>query len=393
MTDNQPAEQSGLWIKVLSGLWKKSLQYFLDARLGVVIAFGAFFGVLLVIRYLHEPSHRRYVTWISPTGIHLVDFAAINLAICGIIYAIIQQADAAKQHRESNEEFKKLTDVTDRLEEIKVALSTVRVGQFPEYLKQIEELSGTAEHLNILIDCLDYGSFFLPPAHLAAHDQLCRTTNKPVVRLLVCGAFPEPLNVAPGVLPQVSEVTRYHQVLHADEHFMEFLAKLTEWDKLNAFHRYWFREDLNINRTHHLAESLEILRNQSSSIPIQDNVAASKGVIRIHPTLDTILQVRQLYFARLLHDCRNITVLALDEPESVFFWLKGNPDSEDIDGSDKALFTFAHAARGKGQCGFQTRDTDLLKAFRAIFNSKWKRAEDLKKEGKEPNWISILRGL
>ena len=59
-------------------------------------------------------------------------------------------------------------------------------------------------------------------------------------------------------------------------------------------------------------------------------------------------------------------------------------------GEDKlkdARFTFANAARGPNQTGFETHDPDLLKVFELIFTEKLDDSKDIP----EPAWLTYLK--
>ena len=78
--------------------------------------------------------------------------------------------------------------------EIRDQITTQGIAPFPQHLQHIAELVGEANvSIDIMADCVDYGSFFEPKTHRELVDKLVKAHKEGVkVRILVCGP-PQPI--------------------------------------------------------------------------------------------------------------------------------------------------------------------------------------------------------
>jgi len=306
------------------------------------------------------------------------------------------------------------------------SLSTYRKGSFPDYLMEIGKLAETASHLDILVDCLDFGSFFEPKFHNDVHFSICGASNRGVrTRILVCGYVPEPFTGPSGqALSKYKTADEllgaYCKMLTGDGGFVDWIKEKLgspEGQAFKTFAATWFRtpdpglvaplagSDLPTiqadpileatQRDMHFAtiladpERARTLLSDCLDVCLGKRVPSAKP--EDGPLLTTLLQIRQLWFARDLQRF-GVKIRTLAQPEPMFFWIKyknEEPDRRDIQ-DDDALFTFAKASRGPGQLGYTTHDPDLLNTFRATFEEKWAEA-DAQKAGAERPWLAFLR--
>jgi hypothetical protein len=298
-----------------------------------------------------------------------LDLLTIDLAICGIYYAVGHAYEMGRQLEE--------------LRKLEGSLSTRRKGPFPQYLIEIGGLAETANHLDVLVDCLDYGSFFLPKVHQEVHDKICFAAGKRgiPVRILVCGEVPEPFTGASGELFSKDKASdellrRYFSALKGDTAFQGWVERLdsqndSEFDK---FRETWFRKPKPTVDT--LRAGIKACAGEADIEAIKNNEALRTAV----------LQVRQVWFAEELQRA-DVKIRALSNPQPMFFWLKYSEGKAGGDVTDDGLFTFAKAARGPSQLGYITHDPPLLDTFSAIFEDRW---SDAGKE-KEPEWLQFLK--
>ena len=94
---------------------------------------------------------------------------------------------AGVQYRDSK-------DQIDNLQFILASIPTICIGRFPGHVAKIAEIVKTARSsIDIMADCVDYGSFFDPEAHQALFKAIRQAALDNVqVRLLVCGR-PQPI--------------------------------------------------------------------------------------------------------------------------------------------------------------------------------------------------------
>jgi hypothetical protein len=316
----------------------------------------------------------------------------IWLAVSGIVYAFSHAYELEKQ--------------TEELRWLQRSLSTRRLTQFPMYLTQIQKLAKatkkdakktvrvmpwaadrharTAMHLDILADCLDYGSFFSPDFHAAVHKALCRAAYSPgvQVRILVCGPMPEPFTGPSG--QKLSDYSNHDQILAnyrsfllEDSGFVNWLQRLQPSDsRWKEIARSWFVSLIEDADPMPSWDDLLIKYNYDQMVDNKEK------------RLKQMLQIRQLWFAKDLQRV-HIQIAGLPERQPLFFWIKYRYDDQrKRDTRDAALFTFAHSRAGEGQLGFTTRDHDLLNTFRAMFDERWEAAQT-----KEPDWLRVLKRI
>ena len=100
-----------------------------------------------------------------------------------------------------------------------------------------------AHRLDILVDCLDYGSFFKPNVHQTVHDIVCEVAKTIEVRILVCGEVPQPLTEPSGRSLSKDELDTYCAALREDKGFSRFLEELAfpENVTFKTFETTWFK--------------------------------------------------------------------------------------------------------------------------------------------------------
>lgn len=365
-----------------------------------------------------------------------IDLLAIFLALSGIVYAVVHAYELRKQTAEFSEQVK-------TLRELEQSLSTRRLGPFPKYLNEIGKLAKRARrqalgqmkahaessvrkqyreqmnaqregaipvadnsarlgavptvtiatnfdedafaHVDVIADCLDYGSFFAPEDHAKVHKFLCRTANTPGVRVrfLVCGD-PMPITTPSGHKEIDEEkVAKYQATLLGDPGFIRWIKRFHPtpqiWRRISAA---WFQglidgEDIPDWEDLLYARPSDLIRSGS----------------RLDPDfrlLKQLLQLRQLWFAKDLQRV-GVDIAGHRDRQPIFFWIKYTyPNPKQRDSQDSALFTFAFADAGppEPELGYRTRDPDLVSQYRQIFEEQWR-----KKQSPEPEWLSVLRTI
>jgi hypothetical protein len=320
-------------------------------------------GCVLLKKY----APHKYERFGEIVGFSITDVLTIYLAVLAIHFA-----------RHHNRDLKR----------VEGALSTYRKGSFPHYLSEIGKLAESACCLDILVDCLDFGSFFAPDVHETVHNQICKLArNHARVRILVCGKRPEPLTGPSGMKLREYKnagtlVKNYCQVLRNDPGFKDWIATMGSPDDeiVKRFNVAWLEKP-----------GLELtaeLRDQCIAVCSgRLGLGTSEG----DPLRRILLQLRQLWFAKDLPRF-GVQIRAQSTPEPMFFWIRyKNEGEKDRHVSDDAMFTFAVAARGPGQLGYSTHDPDLLNTFRAIFEKKWNDSDPKLPNRTELEWLTFLR--
>jgi hypothetical protein len=307
---------------------------------------------------------------------HSLELLAIELAISGIAYAWHHDDKLDKQVNQ-------LRDQAQKLRMLEGSLSTYRKGPFPKYLRDIGELARKArkdEHLDILVDCLDYGSFFAPKIHQKVQDQICDAKSRGVmVRFLVCGEAPEHFTGTSGLFDGYDAATRakllkkYNKALVADTGFKTFVCLLSSSKNFETFATTWFKSELRLEASQVGTACTRLCRDLTA---------------RDDDTLITLLQVRQLWFAAKLRNS-HVAIQSLPQSEPMFFWIKYEEGAgKEI--TDNGLFTFANASRGPKQLGYVTHDPDLLATLSTTFKEKW---EIDPKKVKDLRWLEFLKNV
>ncbi len=287
----------------------------------------------------------------SALALFAITYAATQTVALKIHYSKLLKLETSIQVQ-----LDQLTEQAGELRRLGKCLSTYRKGPFPKYLRQIGKLAKKADpgdHLDILVDCLDYGSFFAPKVHQKVRDQICSAQQRGVVlRIIVCGAAPQPLTEPSG--KQLGDydqaerrllIGRYNEILARDDDFRIFLRLLSTSDELSTFATTWFKGSFVLSPEEVRAACAKLCTDLRAN-----------GETEEAKTLTTLLQVRQLWFAMKLLDC-DIAVRSVSRLEPMFFWIKyklgKGGDTRTGDHSkeitEKGLFTFANAARGPGQ--------------------------------------------
>jgi hypothetical protein len=288
---------------------------------------------------------------------------------------------------------------------VKEAKRAVEIGE-------LQHQSDVLVHLDILSDCLDYGSFFAPANHREVHKALCSAaeTRGIAVRLLVCSEhIPEPFTGPSGQelheYPNCVELLHiYQQTLLSDASFMDWLGRLNDarvaWPRIA---KSWFFE---------LVNGVEMpdwptLLTSNFGLEVGNEKGEHQHGGEEERKLKQILQIRQLWFATKLQGA-GVKIRWLPRRKSLFLWAKyrhrghGTKDVKNRHIDDDALFTFAHAMGGEAQLGFSTHDHDLLDSFRVLFEATWDKADpktwekDPKDRGPRkpgPYWPDVLREI
>jgi hypothetical protein len=318
---------------------------------------------------------------------HSLELLAIELAISGIAYAWHHDDKLDKQVAQ-------LRDQAQRLRMLEGSLSTHRRGPFPRYLQDIGKLAGTAkknDHVDILVDSLDYGSFFKPSIHQQVHRAIRAAARRGVkIRILVCADPPEPFTGPSGQRLSAEDknsadlLSDYCSALGSDSEFKRFVGWLRSADSVfDRFSNDWFKDDWF--KGPQKKPDAEILDKCAEVCEGKRRLSVGDGDDLL---LKTLLQIRQLWFAIDLQKCC-VDVRGLSGSEPMFFWIKYKEEpGKEI--TDDGLFTFANAARGAGQLGYVTHDEDLLSTFGTIFNEMW---DDPTKTSPDPKWLEFLRTL
>jgi cell division protein FtsB len=338
---------------------------------------------------------------------NIVDFLTIWLALSGIIYAVFHQLHLSTQNEKIEDQLTQLGKMGNslstqgesmkeqltQLDQIKGFISTQRKGVFPEYVEEIARLAGKAtKSLDIMADCVDYGSFFAPDKHRKAHAAtiaaIPRTDYN--VRILVCGP-PEALSGSSGMSMSVELYLRKYEDLRArffdawfdamerDPNFKPWVSSLGEeanpdFDNLQKWLRDWHTKDLDrdllkswVKASGHALETRQLEKSREGA-----------NVFR------TLLQARQKRFLDALHivgaeirhlgspltnrDASNSSSIGAAQP--LFLWIR---DLERGDGhGQEGVFGFSSPTQGTRQSGFLTSDRELLTTFQNIFDERWK---------------------
>ena len=344
--------------------------------------------------------HRGLFKWLQDGG-HFIDLFTIWLASSGILYALRHEHELTKQTDRVAQQLHKLagieesihsqlTQITEQSRELKrldESLSTRRVGAFPAYVRHLAELvEGAKASLDILVDCVDYGSFFAPQVHQRLHDAILHAKRNMPVRMLVCGGTPKPYTNPSGLnfneyrkdySSLKKYLTAYCRALHSDvgfDRWIEFLNDPTK-ARFDGFKNNWFEDEWRPSDLQQaLGECLKVCRNAR----ILGDDKESESVFR------TLLQARQLWFAEELWR-HGVEIRGLITDEPMYLWIR-DKIKEQVGNGDEGLFTFAKAAHGPGQLGYRTHDSDLLETFRAIFDELWCKAESVR-----PAWLEVVK--
>jgi hypothetical protein len=329
---------------------------------------------------------------------HAIELLTIYLAISGIVYANRHDREMKDQTDQVGVQANHLGTQVEHLGELNDSLSTGRTGPFPDYLNQIYELAKDAERLDILVDCLDFGSFFAPGIHDKVHDAICEAAKnkKRRVRILICSEIPEPFTGPSGQELGKQKgpeklLRDYCKALQNDGSFRKWLKGSSNLDpfiykdlseawftvrEMDADTRKWKLRPLDLNK--HFKRCLDACDADNPIVP----GIGEKDLIT------SLLQLRQLWFALSL-ESSDVHIRSLGGAEPMFFWIKyGANAAKGKKSRADARFTFANAARGPHQLGFKTRDRDLLEVFRVMFDEKWKEAEK-----NNPPWLDYLKRL
>lgn len=343
--------------------------------------------------FASEHEDRPLLMWLKDYS-HIIDLITIWLASSGILYAVRHEYKLEMQTLKIAEQLSQLTRQNEELKRLEGSLSTRRIGVFPLYISELTELvKGAKVSLDILADCLDYGSFFAPAFHQELHEALLAKGNKITIRILVCGKPPQPYTNPSGhdfrnyiedfENGDLNEyLGSYYSALKNDHGFQRWLEALNcpQNAKYEAFINYWFEEGWLES------DGMKIQVNEILSKCV--DVCFGKTVLGKDQESPIVflmlLQARQLWFAQQLW-FRNVKIQGIDSSQPMYLWIRDKVKDQ-VNKEDEGLFTFAKAAHGPGQLGYRTHDSDLLNAFRAEFDELWKESE-----ASNPNWLKVVK--
>jgi hypothetical protein len=363
------------------------------------ILWSTFWACILYALLDSRHWDRGFFSWFHEGG-HFLDLLTIWLASSGILYALRHDHELGRQTNRVETQLRKLhgmegsierqlTQIIEQrkhLQRLDESLSTRRVGHFPQYVREIANLAAnTTVSLEILVDCLDYGSFFAPQVHQLVHDSIRFAGRRAAVRILVCGKIPEPFTGPSGhVIEEYKKdysilkeyLTTYLEVLGKEGfiNWMEALNNPTR-TKFQGFSASWFGDEWrpsDLQKT--LIECVEVCRGKR---PLDDDEESAF-------IFTTLLQARQLWFAEEL--LRDVEIRSLAAEEQIYLWIQ-DKIKQRVGIGDNALFTFAKAAHGPGQLGYRTHDSDLLETFKAIFDERCKAAAKEPEQG----WLTVAK--
>ena len=264
---------------------------------------------------------------------HLPYFVTVvvQLVIAAVVTVLIQMAWARLHERFSSLPFESVGDwlaflailfaliqFTDsklqetNMHEIAHSVSTRFIGVFPSDLKEITEVIENADHdLLIMVDVLGYGRYSQPKLHDIYNQAICKALKKQVsLRLL------------------------------------HYPATLAQQERLHSFHEANFEEE-------RASTNFQKFREKHPSIPEPKDAPSLRACL---------LGLDNAAIAAFAADSgRTFLHRELTEAMPFFFWLR-----DDIE----AAFAFNHKGDHIG-FAFRTRDTNLVKQFKNIFESRW----------------------
>lgn len=254
-------------------------------------------------------------TWLKNAYQKCQEPVVFVLAVLAIIFAIIQFVDSGHQYR-------KLTDITSRLEpiagnlepmpgrlnEIANSMSTRYVGEFPLDIKDVTEVvRGTKKNLDIMVDYVGYGHYSDPAAFDAYLHRI--EALRPTVRVRVL----------------VYNSARASQ----------------------ARHRQW--------------PDFEAIKRRPAFAYFFNKLYPSLGVPKTFDEFDQKLSIKQHdYETELL--ARGVEVQHTPEKLMFYAWLQDD---------NEAVFSFLDTERDEHEFAFRTSDKRLIGAFRETFESMW----------------------
>lgn len=333
--------------------------------------------------------HRSFVDWFKDDKRRLLDLITIWLASSGILYAWVHDYRLSRQSENIDAQLRRLQKIEEttitqlehlslqnqELRRIEGSLSTRRTGHFPDYVSKISRIATETTHsLDILADCVDYGSFFAPEAHRRAHEAICKAAGKDgvKVRIVVCGP-PQTFTATSGRSSE-DYVRNYEEIkgylgpylkrVQSDHGFKKWMSELldpsaTEFEKLKK----WLVEcDSPVQGT-----SIEVLSRCAAVCAERAKLGRDANDQIVFTTL---LQVRQKWFADLLSDA-GAEIRYVGNRERIFLWIKDKNVVQNGEKTECAVFTFPSAGHGKSQLGYETHDPDLLRTFESIFKENW----------------------
>ena len=310
----------------------------------ILLAFG--FGALLLSLPQLKPG---------------LDFMDKHRAV-ELLLAAFALVFSGVQYRDSKHQSNNLRFILD-------SIPTTCIGRFPGHVAKIAEIVTTAKiSLDIMADCVDYGSFFDPDAHQSLFRAIRQAAmNNVEVRLLVCGR-PQPITQNSFFFGKdLSErldnrdfrryLSIYLDCLQRDTNFQHWLrSSLT-----NTEVESWVLGCLGRGGDAHQEHPLSAIFEKCL------NVCETNGNFKggEDEEFTTLLLLRQRYFEEKLKG-DGVQVRQQPNEEAIFLWLK--------DAEREALFAHGSSLDKDSAQGFRTLDTNLLQVFQSIFEDRWAKA-------------------
>lgn len=285
--------------------------------------------------------------------------------------------------------------VARNLDKIASEISTSFVGVFPDHLSAIETLIKRTKHnVAMMVDCIDYGSFFDPTGHrnvqAAIKDVSGRHGDERVrVRLLVCGE-PKSISEISGFRGGKGRDTDYFlecsklwfDEVRNDADFTRWLNERIGEDepskadrtvvRIFSYRLGLLRDGVDVNDDRAFLEQL----TQCVKI-LHMNGPPSAWMCKEDKSLDLLLMVRQQYFLEDLRPHMEIEFLGGGGVER-FLWLG------DGGGEVETVYSVCEPGQIRGS-GFRTRDSQMVATYQRIFEDKWKTAKEQAKEQAKVN--------
>ena len=295
--------------------------------------------------------------WLEHRYELIVASITIDLALTAILYAWTQDYLLRKQ--------------VEKLNRIAGFVSTQRTGSFASHVARVAKAADDAVgSLDIMIDCVDYGSFFAPEEHHKAHEAICTAASqrKVKVRLLVCGP-PQALTGTSGLSVEkyVDEfdalgpfVSRYLHFIRDQPGFVGWMCEVArpgspDFMKLADWLARWESRTL-ASWSALLGECCKVCSGAKDLTKAQ----ADKPVFRM------LLQARQYWFVDQFRRA-NVDVAYASGKELLYLWIR---DAR-VAMRGQALFAFPNTSGRDEQSRYQTEDQGFLYTFQGIFDQKW----------------------
>jgi hypothetical protein len=256
------------------------------------------------------------------------------------------------------------------------------VGLFPKHLTDIAKLVDDAkDSIDILADCVDYGSFIDPNGHKQLFDKIieAKIQRGIRIRILVCGP-PQPITRISNFYDNAPEQEKFQEfyqsrdksfkslyetyisMLRMDNDFVMFLKNISGDEQIRQVVKEFVdkRPRQNENGSPILSGN-EFKRLVEQCILELEKHGAIKFIGDDEFTI--LLEIRQKWFENKLKGIGAIVEYAPNEIVPIFCWLKDNI----LD----SVFVFSESVTKTRGMGFRTQDSDLVGIFHNIFENQW----------------------